>query len=86
MSPRIAKSGLVRFLLGLMLVTAREGLHRFTILIASECSNLVINRPMQVVKLTIDFLKMVPADEYPNIHAWYAEVGKRPAAAKAYEE
>lgn len=41
---------------------------------------------MQCMKLAIDFLKMVPAEEYPNINAWYSEIGKRPAAAKAYEE
>jgi glutathione S-transferase len=40
----------------------------------------------QCMKLAIDFLKMVPAEEYPNINAWYSEIGKRPAAAKAYEE
>jgi glutathione S-transferase len=41
---------------------------------------------MQCMKLAIDFLKMVPAEEYPNINAWYSEIGKRPAAAKAYKE
>ncbi|GAQ81250.1 hypothetical protein KFL_000750180 [Klebsormidium nitens] len=40
----------------------------------------------QTVYLADELLHMVSPEEYPNISAWYAEVAKRPAAAKAYKE